>query len=138
MRFEEPVAWSPDGLRVAVQAHSYDNKDRWLAWIDAGEKTLTTAHHLSHEGWINWDFNDFGWLADSRRLYFLSEVSGYSQLYLYSLDAGTIRRLTDGDFVVSDLILDATESYFYYTPIRSTRVATTPSASRSTAAASSR
>ncbi len=115
VRFEEPVVWSPDGKRVAVQAHSYDNKDRWLAWIDAGDKTLKTVHRLSHEAWINWSFNEFGWLADSRRLYFLSEASGYSQLYLHSLDDDTTRRLTDGDFVVSDLVLDAGEKHFYYT-----------------------
>ena len=115
VRFEEPVVWSPDGTRVAVQAHSHDNKDRWLAWIDAADKTLKTVHRLSHEAWINWHFNDFGWLADSRNLYFLSEASGYSQLYLHSLDDASTRRLTDGDFVVSDLVLDPRERFFTYT-----------------------
>ena len=115
VRFEEAVAWSPDGKRVAVQAHSYDNKDRWLAWIDAGDRTLKTVHRLSDEAWINWSFNEFGWLSDSRRLYFLSEASGYSQLYLHAIDDDVTRRLTHGDFVVSDLILDAAERYFYYT-----------------------
>ncbi len=115
VRFEEPVAWSPDGRSLAVQAHSVDNKDRWLALVDLETKTLRTVHHQQHEAWINWFYNDFGWLADSRRLYYLSEVSGYSQLYLYSLDDDDTRRLTDGDYVVSDPTLDPSQEYFYYT-----------------------
>ncbi len=115
VRFEEPVAWSPDGRSLAVQAHSVDNKDRWLALVDLETKTLRTVHHQQHEAWINWFYNDFGWLVDSRRLYYLSEASGYSQLYLYSLDDDSTRRLTDGDYVVSDLALDPRQRYFYYT-----------------------
>ncbi len=125
VRFEEAVAWSPDGLQLAVQAHSNDNKDRWLALVDTREKELRSIHRLSHEAWINWSFNEFGWLADGRRLWFLSEASGYSQLYLYSLDDGSTRRLTGGDYVVSDVVLSSPrrgtngtqldERFFYYT-----------------------
>ncbi|MEM7356700.1 MAG: alpha/beta fold hydrolase, partial [Acidobacteriota bacterium] len=112
--FEEPLSWSPDGTQLAVQAHSNDNKDRWIALVDFANQTLQPVHRLSHEAWINWYFNEFGWLADSRRLYFLSEESGYSQLYLYSLDDGSTRRLTDGDYVVSEVVLGPDEKYFYY------------------------
>ena len=111
--FEEPIAWSPDGRQLAVQAHSVDNKDRWIALVDRETKTLRPIHRLTDEGWINWHFNELGWLADSR-LWFLSEQTGYSQLYLYSLD-GETRRLTDGDYVVSDVESDPEERYFYYT-----------------------
>ena len=113
--FDEAVAWSPDGTSLAVQAHAIDNKDRWIALVDVAEKTLDPIHRLSNEAWINWFYNDFGWFSDSRRLYFLSEESGYSQLYLHSLDDDSTRRLTDGDYVVSDVVLGPRERYFYYT-----------------------
>ena len=113
--FESPVTWSPDGRQLVVQAHSRDNKDRWLALVDRHTKTLLPIHRLTQDGWINWWFNEFGWLADSRRLYFLSEETGYSQLYLYSVDNGQTRRLTDGDYVVSDVIPGPDERYFYFT-----------------------
>ncbi len=115
VRFEERVAWSPDGRQLAVQAHSVDNKDRWLALVDTARKELRPIERLSDEAWINWHFNDFGWLKGGRRLWFLSEASGYSQLYLYSLDDGSTWRLTDGDYVVSQVALDPEEQYFYYT-----------------------
>ncbi len=118
--FELPPAWSPDGQQLIVQAHSYDNKDRWLALVDVNNPSLAPVHRLTNEAWINWSFNEFGWLSDSRRFYFLSEESGYSQLYLYTLgdktlsDGGT-QRLTDGDYVVSDVVLSPDETQVYYT-----------------------
>ncbi len=116
---ELPPVWSPDGQQLAIQVHSYDNKDRWLALFDNTSQRLEPIHRLTHEAWINWSFNEFGWLSDSRRLFFLSEESGYSQLYLYSLGdgspgGGTTRRLTDGDYVVSDVVPSPDEKYFYY------------------------
>ncbi len=113
--FEEQLAWSPDGRTLAVQAHSIDNKDRWLALFAPKEKVLKPIHRLSNEAWINWSYNEFGWLASRPALYFLSEESGTSQLYLYSLEDGTARRLSGGKGVVSDVALDPKETSFYYT-----------------------
>ncbi len=117
----EIVRFSPDGRRAVVQAHSYDNKDRWLAIVEHPHESeaapaLEPIHHLSNpDGWINWSFNELGWLRDGRRLWFLSEETGWSQLFLYDLDRGTSRRLTDGDYVTSDIALDRTEAWFYFT-----------------------
>ena len=58
--FELPPAWSPDGSQLAVQAHSLDNKDRWIATLapeagpdeeDAAE--LNQRHRLTDPAWIN-------------------------------------------------------------------------------------
>ena len=113
--FDEQISWSPEGRMLAVQAHSIDNKDRWIALIDPAEKVLRPIHRLSHEAWINWSFNEFGWLPDGRGLFFLSEESGTSQLYLYSLDDGAIRRLSGGEGVVSDVLLGPRARTFTYT-----------------------
>ena len=100
--FEEPMHWSPDGQRLLLQVHTYDNKDRWIGLIARNDLKLRSLHHLRQEGWINWYFNEYGWLPDSRSFFFLSEESGYSQLYWHDLDDGKTQRLTQGDFVVSD------------------------------------
>lgn len=100
--FEEPMHWSPDGQRLLLQVHTYDNKDRWIGVIARTDLKLRSLHHLRQEGWINWYFNEYGWLPDSRSFYFLSEESGYSQLYWHDLEDGRTQRLTQGEFVVSD------------------------------------
>jgi len=75
------MAWTADGSQVAVQVHAVDNKDRWIATVDLPGARLQPRHRLTDEAWINWGFNQFGWLPDNRTLWLLSEESGYSHLY---------------------------------------------------------
>jgi len=75
------IRWSADGSQLAVQIRAIDNKDRWIASVDFTGVKLALAHRLGDPAWINWNFNDFGWLPDNRTLWYLSEESGYSHLY---------------------------------------------------------
>lgn len=97
--------WAPDGSALAVMLRSFDFKDRWIALVDPADGTLTTAHRLHDEAWVNWwRFNEFGWLPDSKFLYFLSEETGYSHLYLYDVASQTTAMLTSGDFEVYNVM----------------------------------
>jgi len=69
-------------------------------------------HHLHNDAWINWQFNDLGWLKDNRTLWYLSEESGYSQLYVKPVD-GTAKALTAGKFEVSQPQLSNDGQWFY-------------------------
>ncbi len=71
--------WTQDGSQVAVQLRAIDNKDRWLATVDFANARLLPAQRLTDAAWINWNFNDFGWLPDNT-LWYLSEDGGYSHL----------------------------------------------------------
>src|SRR5690606_29826714 len=75
------MVWNADGSQAAVMLRSVDNKDRWIATLTPGSDTLSPRHRLTDPAWINWNYNDFGWLADGRTLWMLSEQSGYSHLY---------------------------------------------------------
>ncbi|MCH7585689.1 MAG: DPP IV N-terminal domain-containing protein, partial [Acidobacteria bacterium] len=86
---------------LLVQIYSLDNKDRWIATVDFEQEIFEPIEHFFDEAWINGGFSSAGWLPDSRRFYFLSEESGYSHLYLQSLDGRGHRALTEGRYVVS-------------------------------------
>src|SRR6185436_10764358 len=75
------VVWSFDGSRVVIECESLDNKDRWLALVDLEAKKIVPLHRLSDAAWVNGRFSEMGWLKDNRTVWFLSEESGYSQLY---------------------------------------------------------
>ncbi|MEO6103666.1 MAG: prolyl oligopeptidase family serine peptidase [Pseudoxanthomonas sp.] len=75
------LRWSSDGRNAAVMVRAIDNKDRWIATVDLAAGKLQPRDRLTDPAWINWSFNDFGWLPDNRTLWFLSEQSGYSHLY---------------------------------------------------------
>ncbi|NLA66964.1 MAG: prolyl oligopeptidase family serine peptidase [Gammaproteobacteria bacterium] len=91
--------WNPAGTGLALMLHSVDNKDRWLATVDLAAATLRPVHRLTDEAWINWGFNEFGWMPDGRSLWFLSEESGWSHLYVS--DGRRARALTSGRWEAS-------------------------------------
>ena len=94
------VRWSDDGSRLALQVRAIDNKDRWIAGVDFDKGALRSLHRLTDPAWINWNFNDFGWLPDSRTLWYLSEETGYSHLYTLP-EGGKPKALTQGDWEAS-------------------------------------
>jgi len=106
------IVWSPDGKALAIQFLSMDNKDRWIASVDFARYALVPQHRLSDSAWINWTLNEFGWLKDSRTLWYESEESGYAHVYTKALNAEP-RALTEGRFEVSDPVLSADGRWFY-------------------------
>ncbi len=113
------IVWSDDGSHLAVQLRAIDNKDRWITNVDFGNHTLVNQQRLHDDAWINSNFNDFGWLKDNRTLWYLSEETGYSQLYSKTLD-GKAKALTSGKFEVSHPLLSDDGKWFY---VRTNKVA---------------
>jgi len=105
VRSDMPMAWSADGSQVALMLRAVDNKDRWLVTVDPGQAAFRLRHRLTDPAWINWNFNEFGWLPDGRTLWYLSEESGYSHLYLH--DGTKPRALTSGQWEASSPALSA-------------------------------
>jgi dipeptidyl aminopeptidase/acylaminoacyl peptidase len=106
------IAWSRDGKALAIQVLSMDNKDRWIASVDFAKYALVPQHRLSDPAWINWTFNEFGWLTDNRTLWYESEESGYAHLYTKAPNAEA-HALTQGRYEVSDPALSADGRWFY-------------------------
>ncbi|KFZ37517.1 peptidase S9 [Shewanella mangrovi] len=110
---QSAMQWQQDKPVLAVMLEAVDNKDRWLATVDLQNGKFVTQHRLHDDAWINYDHNQFGWLPNSNTLYYLSEQSGYSQLYTKPL-GGKEQALTNGNYVVSDLTLGPKAQYIYY------------------------
>ncbi len=103
------LEWHAEGRLAAVQLRAIDNKDRWLAVIDAGaeEPALENRHRLSDPAWINWYFNDFGWIPGSETLWLLSEESGFSHFYTIGARSGRLAQHSRGEFEVFDPLVSA-------------------------------
>lgn len=106
------IEFSRDGANAAVQLHANDNKDRWIASVDFARHALIPQHRLTDPAWINWSFNEFGWENDSHTLWYLSEESGYAQLYTKAPGAKA-QALTHGQFEVSRPRLSTDGRWFY-------------------------
>lgn len=108
------IHWTADSRNAAVLVRAVDNKDRWIVSVDTGDGSLHTRHRLHDKGWINWSFNDFGWMPDNATLWYLSEESGWSQLYTAGSN-GKTQQLTSGQWEVSQPQLSPDGRRFYFT-----------------------
>lgn len=121
LRMYNPIKWSDDGQHLALMLEAWDNKTRWLTTVDFTKNELVTQHKLHDDAWINWSFNEFGWLntdsTDEKNktasLYYLSEESGYSHLYHKNL-TGKAVKLTSGKFEVSNVTLTQDSQRFIF------------------------
>ena len=110
---QSAMRWNKAGDQVAVMIKALDNKDRWIATVDLTKNTLISQHRLHDQAWVNYAFNDFGWFNNTDSLYYLSEESGYSHLYMKPLK-GKAKKLTSGTFEVSDPYLTSGDNYIYF------------------------
>ncbi|WP_286267046.1 S9 family peptidase [Thalassotalea atypica] len=113
MRARNPIQWREDGQQVAILLEAWDNKDRWLTSVNLFENKLVSQHRLHDDAWVNNRFNEFGWLGNTNHLFYLSEESGYSQLYTKSL-VGKAKKVTSGEYEISDVILSKDASQFFF------------------------
>jgi dipeptidyl aminopeptidase/acylaminoacyl peptidase len=107
------IHWNADGTQVAVLLRAVDNKDRWLASVDFANAKLIARHRLTDAAWINWSFNNFGWLPGGNTLWFLSEQDGYSHLYTQGGNDKP-RALTSGKWEVSQPEINASGDAFLF------------------------
>ena len=113
--------WSGNGKHAVLEVRAYDNKDRWIALLEAESGVLTVLDRQHDEAWIagpgiSWfgGASTGGWLPDNRRFYFQSEASGFSHLYSVDVETREIAQLTDGDFEVFDPHLSKDGATWYF------------------------
>jgi len=116
------VYFSEDGQKAIVNIRSQDNKDRWIALLDLKNGTLKSLDRQRDEAWINGPgigysagYETMGWLPDNQHIYFQSEATGYSHLYLLNVDNGNKKQLTKGDFEVFDPFISKDKKHWFLT-----------------------
>ncbi len=138
----EVIAWganfSDDGEKALVNVRSHDNKDRWISLLDLEIGSLKNVDRQRDEAWIggpsvgySFGGGTLGWLPDNKHIYFQSEETGYSHLYVLNTENGKKTALTSGEYEVFDPQLskdgknwflttsevDAGERHFYKMPV---------------------
>ncbi|EGN75722.1 dipeptidyl aminopeptidase/acylaminoacyl peptidase [Idiomarina sp. A28L] len=111
---EGNIVWNSSGDAVAVMLRAWDNKDRWITTVDLDAARLDNQHRLHDEAWINRDFNAFNWMPESHSLWYLSEESNYSHLYIKNLNNGNVQQITSGRYLVDNVTLNRAGDTFYF------------------------
>lgn len=92
--------WSEDGKNNVVVARAQNNKDRWLLSLDLATQKLELIDRQHDDAWAGGPGTGFGpgaigWVSNTQ-LWFQSEESGYSHLYVYDYTTGKKQALTSG------------------------------------------
>jgi Tol biopolymer transport system component len=98
-------AWSPDGSRIAFVTDRFTTNakllnpgDYRLALYDVASGKIAPLQTFARGKNINPQ-----WAADGRRLFFVSDQSGISNIYSVNVESGTIAQITDIDSGVSGI-----------------------------------
>ncbi|GGD98017.1 S9 family peptidase [Planktosalinus lacus] len=114
--------FSDNGSHAIVNVRSKDNKDRWITKLDLESGYLETLDRQRDEAWIagpgiGWSMGGgtLGWLPDNKHIYYQSEATGYSHLYIQDVTNGRKKALTSGKFEVFDPFISNDKKHWYLT-----------------------
>jgi len=113
--------WSEDGKNNVVLARAMDNKDRWILSLDPATQKLKPIDRQRDEAWIGGPGTGFfgsntviGWV-DNNKVWFQSEETGYSHLYVYDFASGKKQAITSGKYEIQNVDLSRDKKSFYIT-----------------------
>jgi dipeptidyl aminopeptidase/acylaminoacyl peptidase len=110
------AGWSDDGARAALFTFAADRKTRLLQLVRADSGALTTVETLRDTAWVGGPCSSCGgWYDGGRRLWFVSEKTGFAQLYSADAAGGDVRPLTEGKWEVLGVDLSPDDRDFYLT-----------------------
>ncbi|HEX5227860.1 MAG TPA: S9 family peptidase [Bryobacteraceae bacterium] len=107
------VYWAPDSARLAIERLNrvQNHLDLFLAEAGSGEAHVILSESDSY--WIN--VNDLFSFVGKNEFLWGSERDGFQHLYLYSLEGHERKRLTEGDWEVTELAgIDESHEKVYY------------------------
>ncbi len=116
------IIWSEDGKYCVVHFGAHDNKDRWIMRLLPDSGDLITLDRQRDEAWIagpgigsEYGSGTLGILPDNKTLYYQSEKTGYSHLFLHDLSNGRKTQLTKGNYEVYSPRLSNDGKTWYFT-----------------------
>ena len=113
----QPV-WNEAGTMAVVSGRAANNKDRWIFALDPATAKTRVLVNIHDDAWVGGPqgvTNVLGWMKNDRDVFFVSEKTGYTQLYSVSFDGGEPRALTSGKWEVLGVRQSRDKSKFYLT-----------------------
>ncbi|MFM9950232.1 MAG: prolyl oligopeptidase family serine peptidase [Saprospiraceae bacterium] len=113
--------FSEDGKAVIV-VRALDNKDRWIMLLDLATGKLKLLDRQHDDAWVggpgigsNFSMGNIGWMPDNKRIWFQSEATGFSHLYVLEVETLEKKALTSGKFEILNAGLSKDNQWFYIT-----------------------
>lgn len=112
--------WNSDGSQAILDIQANDYKDRWIVLLDPKTGKVEQLDRQHDEAWIagpgigRWGGGSMGWLPGDKKIWFMSEKTGYSHLYTLNINNKKTKALTSGEFEIYDVSLSQDKSRWYF------------------------
>ncbi|MGI8509969.1 MAG: prolyl oligopeptidase family serine peptidase [Gemmatimonadaceae bacterium] len=108
--------WNSSGTDAILYAFRPDNKERILYSISSADGSLHVIESLRDTAWVGGPCSTCaGWYDAGRHIWYVSEATGFAQLYSATVRGGDTRPLTSGKWEVRDASLSLDGRTFYLT-----------------------
>ena len=109
------LSWTPNNKYVVIAEVNRDQDHMWLNVYSAENgKFIRTLFEETSKTWTEPEHPAFFPLENSNNFVWISERDGFNNLYYYDFEGNLIKKLTDHDFVVKD-IMEYNNGNIYYT-----------------------
>ena len=117
----EPI-WNGTGTKAFIEMRANDNKDRWIALLNIETGKLKNIERQRDEAWVDGPgigyFSRYplamGWMPDNESIWFQSEETGYSHLYVVNTKTKKKKSLTKGDFEIFNPRISNDKEHWYF------------------------
>ena len=104
-RYFTNICWSPDSKEIYLFEVNRDQTDSSLDVYDSATGKKLRTLYTEHDDKYTEPLNPVMFLPwDSTKFLMFSQKSGYMHLYLMTTDGKMLKQLTDGDFVVQEVL----------------------------------
>jgi dipeptidyl aminopeptidase/acylaminoacyl peptidase len=116
------VKFSSTDQQAVLSIRAQDNKDRWISLLNLDTGALETLDRQHDEAWIAgpgigsyYGGGTLGWLGDNTHVYYQSEATGYSHLYVHDVKKNKQTQLTDGEYEIFNPQLSLDQNSWFFT-----------------------
>lgn len=110
--------WTKDN-KLTVQWMNRVQDNIIVYWIDTNSGKKTELYNEKQKEWVEW-FEDLYFFENGSGFLLRSNADGWDHLYYYDLKGKLIKRLTQGDWQVNDIIYvdESNKKVYFHSPLK--------------------
>ncbi len=106
--------WDPDSKHVVVEHMNRLQNRNQVLLCDAASGNIRTVFTDSDKAWVDVN-DDFHWLKDGKHFTWVSERDGWRHVYIVSVNDGSLKLVTPGNFdVINVESIDQDHGWIYF------------------------